>query len=367
MNNLFGSVYKGTKVLVTGHTGFKGSWLALWLAKLNAYVTGFSLPPISTPNHYELLDSDIHSLVGDIRNCDELNTVFVEEKPEIVFHLAAQALVRPSYQNPLETFSSNIMGTANVIEVCRISPSVKAIVIITTDKCYENKEWQWGYREIDRLGGYDPYSASKACAEIVSSSYRRSFFSNTDQSNKSSNVLLASCRAGNVIGGGDWAEDRIIPDIVRSVVKSESVQIRNPYAIRPWQHVLESLSAYLMLGQKLLEGEQSFAEAWNFGPDNDHILNVETIVKTMQKNWPEIKYSNSQADGSLHEAGTLTLDCTKAKQKLKWLPVWDVYQTIEKTTDWYRQFYDKNTVCSLSQINEYIDFAKQKKARWAQS
>ena len=279
---MFRGVYKGKKVLVTGHTGFKGSWLSLWLIKLGAKVIGYALEPPTNSNHFELLNLDMVSIIGDIRDRDRLNAIFKKYKPEVVFHLAAQPLVRYSYINPVETFETNVMGTINVFEACRITESVKAIVNITSDKCYENKEWIWGYRESDPLGGYDPYSASKGCAELVTSSYRKSFFNPEDYSKKH-NTLLASARSGNVIGGGDWGKDRLIPDIVRAISKNEKLYIRNPKATRPWQHVLEPLSGYLFLGQMLLEGKTEFADAWNFGPNEGCHTDVETVVKKIKR------------------------------------------------------------------------------------
>jgi len=285
---MFNNIYKNKKVLITGHTGFKGSWLALWLKELGAEVIGYALKPPTTPSHYELLTQqptdnlNIISIEGDIRNYIKLNEIFQSYKPEIVFHLAAQPLVRYSYINPVETFETNVMGTINVFEACRNCESVRAIVNITSDKCYENKEWVWGYRESDPMGGYDPYSASKGCAELVTSAYRNSFFTPSyPLTDSPPRVLLASARAGNVIGGGDWADDRLIPDIMRATAKNESVIIRNPKATRPWQHVLEPLSGYLLLGQKLLEGRKEFAGGWNFGPDDESNITVENLIENI--------------------------------------------------------------------------------------
>ena len=254
MNKLFGEVYKGRRVLLTGHTGFKGSWLALWLSSMGAKVVGYSLAPETQPNHFDLLDITCDSIISDIRDNDKLKSVVFKYQPEMIFHLAAQPLVRRGYREPVDTFATNVMGTVNLLDSCRESTAVRAILVVTSDKCYENQQLNRGYSENDPLGGYDPYSASKGCAEIVTSSYRRSFFP-IDQFDKRHNVLIASARAGNVIGGGDWSEDRLIPDIVKAVNKNEKVLIRNPYSMRPWQHVLESLSGYLMLGQKMLTGD----------------------------------------------------------------------------------------------------------------
>ncbi len=261
MENLFSSIYKNKTVLVTGHTGFKGSWLCFWLSKMGANVIGYSLEAPTNPNHIELLNLNIISVIGDIRDLEKLNNTFKMYKPDIVFHLAAQPLVRLSYENPIETYETNVIGTLKVFEACK-NAKIKAIVNITSDKAYENKEWIWGYRENDPMGGYDPYSSSKGCADLLTNSYRNSYF-NIDDYKIKHNTLLASCRAGNVIGGGDWAEDRLITDIMISVSQNKKVSIRNPYATRPWQHVLEPLSGYLHIGQKLLEEKKSLLMAWN--------------------------------------------------------------------------------------------------------
>ena len=288
-STLFNGIYNNKTVLVTGHTGFKGSWLCFWLIQMGAKVIGYSLEPPTSPNHFELLNLDMVSVIGDIRDSDKLNAVFAQYQPEIVFHLAAQPLVRLSYKEPVETFETNVIGTLKVFEACRNTKSVRAIVNITSDKCYENKEWVWGYRENDPMGGYDPYSASKGCAELVTSSYRNSFF-NVNEYGKSHNVLLASCRAGNVIGGGDWAKDRLMTDIMVAVSEGKKVVIRNPRATMPWQHVLEPLSGYLMLGQKLFEGKKEFAQAWNFGPGERGSITVKEVVENIKRYWDKIDY-----------------------------------------------------------------------------
>jgi CDP-glucose 4,6-dehydratase len=275
---MFENSYQNKKVLVTGHTGFKGSWLIKWLEMLGAEVQGISLEPNTEPNHFTLIHSDIKSHILDIRDAEKLSKTIRSINPDIVFHLAAQPLVRESYEYPLETLQTNVMGTANVLNACRGLDNLKAILVVTTDKCYENKEWIWGYRESDPMGGYDPYSMSKGCAELVVSSFRRSYF-NLDDYSKKHSTLLATARGGNVIGGGDWSKDRLIPDIIKSVVKQQSVMIRSPHSTRPWQHVLECLSGYLMLGQKLLQGEKAFAEAWNFGPPGDAEASVLDVLK----------------------------------------------------------------------------------------
>ncbi len=330
-NKLFGGIYKNKTCLVTGDTGFKGSWLVYWLIKMEANVIGYSLEPITQPNHYNLLDQSYISIRGDINDTTNLQEVFNKYKPEIIFHLAAQSLVRYSYENPIETFQTNVIGTANVFEISRKTKSVKAILNITSDKCYENKEWIWGYRENDPMGGYDPYSASKGCSELLTSSYQKSFFNQGEK-------LLASARAGNVIGGGDWAEDRLFPDMVRAVGNNEVVSIRNPFATRPWQHVLEPLSGYLMLGWRLLEGYNEYAQGWNFGPEMDNNVSVETVISKSTQLWNKIKHKTHKDNQDYHEANLLMLDCSKAIKVLKWLPIWDLNQSIEKTIKWYRNF-----------------------------
>jgi CDP-glucose 4,6-dehydratase len=332
---LFSNIYQGKRVLVTGHTGFKGSWLCAWLTSLGAEVLGFSLDPNTSPNHFELIRSDLamESVFGDIRDLVALQKNWAAFQPEIVFHLAAQPLVRLSYEKPLETLHTNILGTANVFEACRHTPSVRAIVNITSDKCYENREWAWGYRENDPMGGYDPYSASKGCAELVTAAYRNSFFSGD-----SSSLLLASVRAGNVIGGGDWAKDRIVTDMMEAASRDEKLRIRNPQATRPWQHVLEPLSGYLLLGQRLLEGEKAYADAWNFGPNDDGAISVIQVVQEMQKTWNRIDYQVEANENNPHEAGMLKLDCSKTKMRLKWKGVWNSRITFTQTAEWYKKF-----------------------------
>ncbi|MGY6649965.1 CDP-glucose 4,6-dehydratase [Wenyingzhuangia sp. IMCC45574] len=361
--NLFGGVYKGKKVLLTGHTGFKGSWLALWLEKMGAKVYGYSLEN-TEQHHLDYLDLKIQQNLNDIRDTDELERYFKEVQPDIVFHLAAQALVRPSYENPVETFSSNVMGTLHIYEACRKTPSVKAIVNITSDKCYENKEWSWGYRENEAMGGYDPYSASKGCAELLTASYRNSYFNTKDFGTKH-NVLIASGRAGNVIGGGDWAIDRLIPDIAKATSKEEAVLIRNPKATRPWQHVLEPLSGYLTLGWKLLNKEVSIAEGWNFGPDLDSNLQVGEIVKLSNKYWDSVKIEFSKNTDEHHEANLLMLDCSKANKLLKWKGVWGIDQTIDKTINWYKEFYLNQKIMSYADLEAYVTDAKAANIVWA--
>ena len=363
MTNLFGNIYKNKTVLLTGHTGFKGSWLAYWLTQMGAKVIGYSLEAPTTPNHLELLDLNIVSIIGDIRDQEKLDTTFTKYQPEIIFHLAAQPLVRLSYDEPVETFETNVMGTIKVFEAAKKTASVKAIVNITSDKAYENKEWIWGYRENDPMGGYDPYSASKGCAELVVNSYRNSFFNLVDYGKKH-NILLASCRAGNVIGGGDWAMDRLMTDIMLSVSQGKKVQIRSPHATRPWQHVLEPLSGYLAVGQKLLEGKKEFAEGWNFGPENEGSITVENVVKAVKKHWDTIDYSIDNVEKNLHEANLLKLDCSKANILLEWKSAWDSQMTFEKTVTWYKAYYENNHISTKENLTAYIEDAKKKSIVW---
>ncbi|MDD3025475.1 MAG: CDP-glucose 4,6-dehydratase [Aliarcobacter skirrowii] len=364
MQSLFSGIYKDKTVLVTGHTGFKGSWLCFWLSQMGAKVVGYSLEAPTNPNHIELLNLDIVSIIGDIRDLDKLNQVFSEYKPDIVFHLAAQPLVRLSYENPIETYETNVIGTLKVFEACR-NNNVKAIVNITSDKAYENKEWIWGYRENDPMGGYDPYSSSKGCADILASSYRNSYF-NPKEYKKTHNTLLATCRAGNVIGGGDWAKDRLITDIMISVSLGKKVSIRNPKATRPWEHVLEPLSGYLQIGQKLLEEKVEFAEAWNFGPSDEGSITVEEVVQNVKKHWDKIDYEINKDPNQLHEANLLKLDCSKAHILLKWKDVWDSDTTFEKTVKWYKAYYENNKeILTQNDLESYIADAKAKNIEWA--
>ncbi len=362
MQSLFSGIYKDKTVLVTGHTGFKGSWLCFWLSQMGAKVVGYSLEAPTNPNHIELLKLDIISIIGDIRDLDKLNQVFSEYKPDIVFHLAAQPLVRLSYENPIETYETNVIGTLKIFEACR-NNNVKAIVNITSDKAYENREWIWGYRENDPMGGYDPYSSSKGCADILASSYRNSYF-NPKEYKKTHNTLLATCRAGNVIGGGDWAKDRLITDIMISVSQGKKVSIRNPKATRPWEHVLEPLSGYLHIGQKLLEEKVEFAEAWNFGPSDEGSITVEQVVHNVKKHWDKIDYEINQDPNQLHEANLLKLDCSKAHILLKWKDVWDSDTTFEKTVKWYKAFYEDEEILTKEDLEEYVKDAIYKKLEW---
>ncbi|AMK11354.1 CDP-glucose 4,6-dehydratase [Pseudodesulfovibrio indicus] len=362
IGRLFGGIYKGKPVLVTGHTGFKGSWLSLWLERMGAKVFGYSQSPLTSPSHYELLNLGHPEVIGDVCDYPTLLDVFREFQPEIVFHLAAQPLVRASYADPLLTLNSNVMGTANILEAVRQTPSVSAAVIITSDKCYENVEWDWGYREADRLGGHDPYSVSKACAELVATAYRRSFFS------KEGSPLIASCRAGNVVGGGDWSEDRLIPDIVRAITGKTEMTIRNPGSTRPWQHVLECLSGYLLLGQRLLEGRKQFVGAWNFGPQLNGNLTVEEVVRAVKDIWPDFTFTCNQPGGNEpHEAKLLYLDSTRARRSLNWRPVWsDVSPALEKTIQWYKDYYTTGDIVSKAQLLQYAEAAVAQGMGWTE-
>lgn len=359
---LFNNIYQNKKILVTGHTGFKGSWLVTWLQMLGAKVVGISLEPNTKPSHFEILNSatepQVESHFVDIRDAAKINELINAIKPDAVFHLAAQPLVRESYITPLYTFETNVLGTANILDACRAVDALKAIIVITSDKCYENKEWLWGYRESDPMGGHDPYSASKGCAELVTSSFRNSYF-NLDAFGKSHQTLVATARAGNVIGGGDWAKDRLIPDIIRGIAANETIQIRNPNATRPWQHVLECLSGYLCLGEKLLSGDKCFAEGWNFAPGFSSDVKVIDVINRIQKYWSKFQYEIKQLKNQPHEANLLKLDCSKAMAKLKWQNVWNLDQTIAATINWYREFYETGKLLTENDINTYVNDAKK--------
>ena len=361
---MFKDIYKQKRVFVTGHTGFKGSWLVLWLLNLGARVVGYSLEPPTQPNHYDLLSLPNESILDDIRDLSRVCQSIQSFKPDVVLHLAAQSLVRRSYGDPVGTFETNVIGTVNVLEACRQTDSVKAAVIVTSDKCYENMDRISGYRETDPMGGHDPYSGSKGCAELVTASYLRSFFSVEDYQ-KTHQTLVASVRAGNILGGGDWGEDRLVPDIVRAVSRNEKVLIRNPQAIRPWQHVMEPLAGYLLLGQQLLEGKKDFSGAWNFGPEERGHQDVLTVVKELQSYWPAIDFEIESGGRDLHEAALLKLDCSKAHAKLGWRPIWNDTVMLEKTVQWYREFSESGRVLSREQLAEYTSDAKQQGISWA--
>lgn len=363
MTKLFCGTYKDKTVLVTGHTGFKGSWLCLWLKSMGANVIGYSLEAPTTPNHISLLNIDMISIIGDIRDLDRLNTVFKKHKPDIVFHLAAQALVLTSYKNPIETYETNVIGTLKVFEACK-NHNVKAIVNITSDKVYQNKEQEIGYTETDTIGGYDPYSSSKACVELLTLSYRNSFF-NISEYKKSHNTLIATCRAGNVIGGGDWAKDRLMVDIILAASQNKKISLRNPHSVRPWQHVLEPLSGYLHIGQKLLEENKIFGEAWNFSPPHEQEITVEDLVKNVEKYWNKIDYEINETTQQSHETVLLKLDSSKAQSKLKWHSIWCADKAFQKTIQWYKNFYNKQKNLSEDDLSSYIKDARTKGIIWA--
>ena len=352
--------WRGKRVLLTGHTGFKGSWLSLWLQSMGAQVVGYALAPPTEPSLFEVagVGAGMTSVIGDIRDLEHLRAVFAEHKPEIVIHMAAQPLVRYSYAEPVETYSTNVMGTVNLLEAVRGTPGVKAVVNVTTDKCYENREWAWGYRENEAMGGYDPYSSSKGCAELVTAAYRNSFF-NSATFNVKHSTAIASARAGNVIGGGDWAEDRLIPDIMRAITQGRSVTIRNPHAIRPWQHVLEPLSGYLKLAQKLYEEGAAYAEGWNFGPNDEDAKPVQWIVEQLTQSWGEGASWLLDGGEHPHEAHYLKLDCSKAKSRLDWHPRWHLDEALKRIVDWQKQYlYGRDMrAVTIEQIDLYLKTA----------
>ncbi|WP_304236028.1 CDP-glucose 4,6-dehydratase [Jiulongibacter sediminis] len=350
--------YQNKKVFITGHTGFKGTWLTLLLKSIGAVPSGFSLPPDSEPSHFDLIRDNINSSTfGDIRDLENLRKSMVQFSPHIVFHLAAQPLVRESYINPVNTYETNVLGTLNVLECIKSCPSIKAVVIITTDKVYENNEWLYPYREHDRLGGYDPYSSSKACTEILVSSFRNSFY-NLKEYEKKHNILIATARAGNVIGGGDWSSDRLIPDVVRSAFLNTKTKIRSPNSIRPWQHVLDCLYGYLLLGQKLLSGNTDYSGSWNFAPLPNESKTVLEVLEECKKEWKRIEFEFTDSYLNPHEATTLKLDSSKSSTLLKWIPKWGTEEAILKTIEWYREFYESNKVITQNQIQKYLTSLK---------
>lgn len=351
--------WKDKKVLITGHTGFKGSWLSLWLSKLGANVIGYSLEPPTKPNLFEIckLEERITSIVGDIRDYNTLKNVFGKYKPQIVFHMAAQSLVRYSYKKPIETYETNVMGTVNLFEACRHTSSVRAIVNTTSDKCYENKGQILGYKESDPMGGYDPYSSSKGCAELITSAYIRSFFNPKSSEPKK---YLASVRAGNVIGGGDWGEDRLIPDCIKALSKDKPIIIRYPDAVRPWQHILDALYGYLLLGYHLYREEAEFTGGWNFGPDGKNTKPVKWVAEQVVNIWGD--GANWIVDENInpYEAHYLKLDCSKAKLKLGWHPHWSLKLSIQKTIEWYKDYFENHDMLdiTINQIKNYEDYIK---------
>lgn len=348
--------WKNKKVFITGHTGFKGSWLTLYLNYLEALVTGFSLESYPESSLFNLLElnNEVDSLKGDIRNLSLMREQLNQAEPEIVFHLAAQSLVRPSYEDPVGTYSTNIMGTVNLLEAVRDVPSVKSVIVVTSDKCYENKEWIWGYREQDPMGGYDPYSSSKGCAELVTSAYRSSFYSGNGFPN------VASVRAGNVIGGGDWAKDRLIPDAVNAFSMGHTPLIRSPEAIRPWQHVLEPLEGYMMLAKLMFDGKAEYAQGWNFGPADDDIKTVSWVMDKMTELWGDGTTWKPDKQQQPHEAGLLVLDHSLSKYKLGWKPRLHTENALEWVVEWYKTFYQKGNArdITLTQVKRYLNMGQ---------
>ena len=365
ITSCFGGRFAGKSVLVTGHTGFKGSWLCLWLQELGAHVVGYSLPAPTEPSHFDLLELDIESHIGDVRELDQLTRLYESVQPELVFHLAAQPLVRLSYDQPVETFTSNVTGTVNVLEAARRVDSVRGIVAVTSDKVYENFESDVGYCEGDRLGGADPYSCSKACAELVVKSYRHSYFPLSKFCAEHS-TLVATARAGNVFGGGDWALDRLIPDAVRAASAGEKLQVRHPESVRPWQHVLEPLAGYLLLADRLLGGEEVFAREWNFGPDAESTVSVAKLVEEMHRSWPKIAYQSPELAEQPHETKVLKLNSSQAQNDLNWNPVWDFETSVQRTAQWYQQFYENGHVNSRDDLSKFVAAAATSQLEWAQ-
>jgi CDP-glucose 4,6-dehydratase len=344
------SFWNGKKVFVTGHTGFKGGWLSMWLQQLGANVTGYALQPPTNPSLFEVAQvaKGMTSIIGDIRDGILFANAMRQVAPDIVIHMAAQPLVRRSYVDPVETYSTNVMGTVHLLEAVRQTPSVRAVVNVTTDKCYENKEWVWGYRESEPMGGFDPYSSSKGCAELVTAAYRNSFF-NADRHSQHQ-VALATARAGNVIGGGDWAEDRLIPDILRAIEAGHSVNIRNPHATRPWQHVLEPLSGYLTLAEKLYTLGPAFAEAFNFGPAEEDAKPVQWIVEQLTQHWGNCATWTLDQANHPHEANYLKLDCSKAHSRLDWRPRWDLRMALKAIVTWHKAYVAGSDMRAASQV-----------------
>jgi CDP-glucose 4,6-dehydratase len=344
--------WRGKRVFITGHTGFKGSWLSLWLQQLGADLTGYALSSPTTPSLFEVANvgDGMRSIIADIRDPHTLTQAIHQAKPDIVIHMAAQPLVRYSYKSPVETYATNVMGTVHMFEAVRHCDSVKVVVNITTDKCYENQEWIWGYRENEPMGGHDPYSSSKGCAELVSAAYRKSYLQEVG-------IAMATARAGNVIGGGDWAIDRLVPDILRALEKREVVHIRNPNAIRPWQHVLEPLSGYLLLAENLYEKGQGYAEGWNFGPEDEDARPVKWIVEHLCQGWGDGASWTMQPGNHPHEANYLRLDISKAKQRLNWAPKWSLDKALAEITDWHQAWMsgqDMRYKC-FQQIQAYTE------------
>lgn len=347
--------WRGKRVFITGHTGFKGSWLSLWLQQLGANVTGYALSPPTNPSLFEVakVEGGMRSIIADIRDAETLAKAMRETRPEFVIHMAAQPLVRYSYEAPVETYATNVMGTVHLLEALRQTNTVRAVVNVTSDKCYENKEWPWGYRETEPMGGYDPYSNSKGCAELVTAAYRNSYFNPAKHSEHG--VAIASGRAGNVIGGGDWAADRLIPDILRAIEAGRPVHIRSPHAIRPWQHVLEPLCGYLKLAEKLFTDGPAYAEGWNFGPADEDAKPVQWIVERLTQSWGEGASWELDNNPQPHEAHYLKLDCSKAKAKLDWHPKWQLAATLTGIVEWHKAMLNRADMQAFTcdQITHY--------------
>lgn len=366
----FANAYAGRTVLVTGHTGFKGSWLSAWLVELGAKVVGYALDPPSEPSHFDAigLAERMVDVRGDVRDYERLAATFAEHRPSVVLHLAAQAIVRKGFDDPRQTFDANFMGTVNVLEAARLTDSVEAVVCITSDKCYANQEWPWGYRETDRLGGHDPYSASKAAAELAIAVYQDRRFQARAVGDRW--IPIASARAGNVIGGGDWAADRLIPDVVRAIASGRDIVLRNPHSTRPWQHVLEALSGYLWLGALMLREPDRFTSAYNFGPRADVRASVQEVVDCLLEGWPGHRSTVSvEPDHATAESRLLRLDCERAESELGWRATWELDETLERIVSWYRAFYEdpRNGVyeCTASEIESYVCSAREKRIAWA--
>jgi len=366
--------WKYKKVLITGHTGFKGSWLSLWLQQLDAKVIGYALPPPTQPSLFALANvaQNMTSIHGDVRDYEAVKSTLAEHRPEIVIHMAAQPLVRYSYEHPLETYATNVMGTAHVLEAVRQTKSVKAVIVVTSDKCYQNNEWDWGYRENDALGGHDPYSNSKACAELVTAAYRSSYFNSAwaqttcpPYLNAHHSAALASVRAGNVIGGGDWAQDRLVPDVMNALMERRTPMIRNPAAVRPWQHVLEPLHGYLMLAERLWEEGAAFAEAWNFGPDAEAARPVAWIVQKLAEMWGSSYKYTTEAAAQPHETHSLYLDYSKARNRLDWAPHLTLVTALEWVVEWHRAYVRKADMRAVA-ITQIVRYQNMTSSSWTQ-
>ncbi|WP_286679921.1 CDP-glucose 4,6-dehydratase [Methanobacterium sp. 42_16] len=367
MNNSFKNIYKGRKILITGNTGFKGSWLTTWLLELGADVVGYSMETPSQPNMFDILslDKKMKYIKGDVRDGEKLDGVFAENQPEIVFHLAAQPLVLQSYQNPKITYETNVMGTVNLLEASKNCDSVEVVINVTSDKCYKNTGKKEGYKETDPLGGDDPYSSSKACSELITNAYRESFFKN--ELLECNKPELASVRAGNVIGGGDWAQDRLIPDCIRSLTTNNVINIRNPKSVRPWQHVLEPLSGYLWLAALMFDGKMSCCDSWNFGPVNNLFMDVEEVVNHVIRSWDDEGKYKIQINGQMPEKNFLSLDISYVENRLGWKPIYNVKKAIEETVRWYWKYYNESVDMyqfTLEQVNSYIKTARNQNLEW---